>query len=194
MVLDKIKKDNLENEDDEKIEEFSLLKEILNWIFIIVIASGIAFFINTFIIANSRVPSGSMENTIMTGDRLIGSRLSYKFDDPKRFDVVIFKWPDNEKIYFVKRIIGMPGDKVKISSGKVYLNDSKEPLIEDYIKEDMYIEEDMEFSVPENAYFMLGDNRNNSADSRRWNKPFVYKDKIVAKVIFEYFPRFKLIK
>lgn len=174
-------------------KENSLLREIFTWIKIIGFATVIAFFLNNFIIANSKVPSGSMENTIMTGDRLIGSRLSYIFEEPERFDVVIFKWPDNEKIYFVKRIVGMPKDKVFISKGKVYINDSKEPLNETYIKEDMEEEEDKEFIVPENSYFMLGDNRNNSSDSRRWNNSFVSREKIKAKVIFRYFPNFSLI-
>ena len=175
------------------MEEFSLIREIWSWVSILAIAALIAFVLNTFIIANSRVPSGSMENTIMTGDRLIGSRLSYKFSDPKRGDIIIFRWPDDESIYFVKRIIGMPGDTVRISKGKVYLNNSGIPLDEPYIKEEMIPEEDVEYKVPGNSYFMLGDNRNNSADSRRWRNTFVHKDKIVAKVLFEYFPKIKII-
>ena len=134
MSLTKKKKEIIEEVEKSKVEEFSLIKEIQNWVSIFLMALVIAFFLNTFIIANSRVPSGSMENTIMTGDRLIGSRLSYNFSDPKRGDVIIFRWPDNEKIFFVKRIIGMPGDTVKISDGKIYLNNSTEALEEPYIK------------------------------------------------------------
>ena len=78
--------ENKEKEAQEK-EPFSLKKEILSWIWIIVVAAAIAFFLDTFIIANSRVPSGSMENTIMTGDRVIGSRLSYRLHDPERGDI-----------------------------------------------------------------------------------------------------------
>ena len=181
MGISKKKREIIEKVEKEKVEEFSLIREIWSWVSILAIAALIAFVLNTFIIANSRVPSGSMENTIMTGDRLIGSRLSYKFSDPKRGDIIIFRWPDDESIYFVKRIIGMPGDTVRISKGKVYLNNSGIPLDEPYIKEEM---------IP---YFMLGDNRNNSADSRRWRNTFVHKDKIVAKVLFEYFPRIKII-
>ena len=97
----------------------SALRELLSWIQIIVIAAVVAFVLNNFLIANSRVPTGSMENTIMTGDRVIGSRLSYRFGEPKRGDVIIFHWPDDEKMLFVKRIIGMPGDKVTIRDGHV---------------------------------------------------------------------------
>lgn len=169
-------------------EPFDWKKELLSWVQIIVVAALIAFVLNTFIIANSRVPSGSMENTIMTGDRVIGSRLSYLFQDPERGDIVIFRFPDDESIYYVKRIIGMPGDTVEIRDGQVYLNNSDTPMKEPYIREPMKPEPDMRYEVPENQYFMLGDNRNHSADSRRWENTFVKREKIIAKVMFRYFP------
>lgn len=163
--------------------------ELVEWLKIIVTAAVIAFCLNTFVIANSRVPSGSMETTIMTGDRVIGSRLSYKFGDPERGDICIFRFPDNEKIYYVKRIIGMPGDTVDIVDGKVYLNGSSEPLEEPYIREPMIPEAPMHFEVPEDCYFMLGDNRNYSMDARRWNNTYVKREKMIAKVLFRYFPK-----
>ncbi len=193
MSLTRRKRELLDEMEKSKVEQFSLAKEIRNWISILLIAAAIAFVLNTFIIANSRVPSGSMENTIMTGDRLIGFRLSYLFEEPERGDIIIFRWPDDESIYFVKRIIGMPGDTVRISGGKVYLNGSDTPLEEPYLKEEMFPEADVEYTVPEGAYFVMGDNRNNSADSRRWENTFVYRDKIVAKVLFQYFPKIRLI-
>ena len=193
MGISKKKREIIEKVEKEKVEEFSLIREIWSWVSILAIAALIAFVLNTFIIANSRVPSGSMENTIMTGDRVVGFRLTYLFNEPKRGDIIIFKFPDNEKKYYVKRIIGEPGDIVDIKNGEVYLNNSGIPLDEPYIKEEMIPEEDVEYKVPENSYFMLGDNRNNSADSRRWRNTFVHKDKIVAKVLFEYFPRIKII-
>lgn len=169
----------------------SALRELLSWIQIIVIAAVVAFVLNNFLIANSRVPTGSMENTIMTGDRVIGSRLSYRFGEPKRGDVIIFHWPDDEKMLFVKRIIGMPGDKVTIRDGHVYLNDSETPLEEPYIKEPMVVELEKTFQVPEGAYFCMGDNRNESMDARYWKNSYVYKNKILAKVLFRYWPGIK---
>ena len=163
-------------------------KELWEWVKIILSAAVIAFVLNTFIIANSQVPSGSMENTIMTGDRVIGSRLSYLLESPERGDIVIFHFPDNEKIYYVKRIIGLPGDTVDIVDGKVYLNGSPTPLEEDYIREPMVPEPPMHFEVPEDSYFMLGDNRNYSADARRWTNTYVKRKKIVAKVLFRCYP------
>ena len=109
---------NTKNNIEEK-KSFNLKAEIKSWLSIIIIAALIAFFLNNFIIANSKVPSASMENTIMTGNRLIGFRLSYLFENPKRGDIIIFKFPDNEKKYYVKRIIGISGDIVDIKGGKV---------------------------------------------------------------------------
>ncbi len=164
-------------------------KEIWEWVKIIVSAAVIALVLNNFIIANSKVPSGSMENTIMTNDRVIGSRLSYLFADPERGDIVIFHYPDNEKVYFVKRVIGLPGDTVDIYGGHVYLNGSQEPLMEEYIREPMMPEIPMHFEVPEDCYFMLGDNRNYSKDARFWTNTYVKKEKIIAKVLFRYYPK-----
>ena len=158
------------------------------------IAIVAALLINNFILLNAKVPSGSMENTIMTGDRLFGFRLSYLMEDPKRGDIVIFKYPDNESINYIKRIIGLPGETVTIKDSKVYINDSTTPLKEDYLKEEWVIANDgMQFQVPEGCYFMMGDNRNNSKDSRYWNNTYVARDKILAKAIFRYWGQILLI-
>ena len=85
----------------------------------------------------------------------------------------------------------MPGDTVDIHDGGVYLNGSDTPLDEPYIAEPMENEPAMHFEVPEGCYFMMGDNRNYSNDSRRWEHPYVKRDKLVAKVLFRYFPGFK---
>ena len=177
-------------------EPFDLKKEIISWIQIIVAAVVIAFFLTTFIIANSRVPTGSMEPTIMSKSRVIGSRLAYLTDDPERGDVVIFHYPDDPsgKTYFVKRVIGLPGETVDIIDGKVYINGSATPLDEPYLAEPMEPEEPMHFEVPEESYFMLGDNRNNSRDARYWKNTYLEKDKIIAKVLFCYFPNPHVIR
>ena len=168
-------------------EEISLKREIIEWIGVIVIAVVIALFIDSVLIVNAIIPSASMETTIMTGDKIIGNRLAYLKEDPERLDIVIFKYPDNEKELFIKRIIGLPGDTVEIVDGKVYINGSTEPLIEPYLHETP-LGSYGPVTVPEGAYFMLGDNRNNSADSRFWNHTFVYKDKILGKAMVRYWP------
>ena len=166
-------------------------EELVSWIKTIVLAVAIALFINFVIIVNATVPTGSMENTIMAGDRVIASRLSYTFSDPERGDVVIFKYPDDEDVLYVKRIIGLPGDVVEVKNGGVYVNG--EALGEDYIKETtegFY----GPYEVPEDCYFMMGDNRNNSLDSRYWDNKFGEEDKILGKVLLKYYKKPALVK
>lgn len=171
----------------EKQQEYSLKREIIEWIIVIEVAIVIAVIINLVFLVNAVIPSGSMEPTIMTGDRIFGNRLAYTNEDPQRGDIVIFRYPDNEKELFIKRIIGMPGDVVWIKDGDVYLNGSDTPLDEPYVKVDA--EGDFgPYEVPEGYYFMLGDNRNNSKDSRYWINPYVAKDKILGKAWVRYFP------
>jgi len=176
-------------------EPFSWKKEIISWIQIIVAAVAIALVLNNFVIANSRVPTGSMEKTIMAKSRVIGSRLSYISSDPKRGDVVIFHFPDDPtgKLYYVKRVIGLPGETVNIVDGKVYINGSDTPLDEPYLAEPMEGSYGP-YTVPEGCYFMLGDNRNNSQDARFWQNKYVAKDKIIAKVLFSYYPKLGKIR
>lgn len=185
---------NKEIKNNKKIneEEFSWKKEFFSWVKIILIAVVIAFVINNFIIINANVPTGSMENTIMKQSRMVGLRTAYWFSEPERGDIIIFKFPDNEEETFVKRVIGLPGDKVVIKDAKIYINDSQEPLKEDYLPEEWVntngSDEPLEYQVPEDSYFVLGDNRNYSKDSRYWNNTFVHKDKIIAEAKFVYWP------
>lgn len=179
--------------DGEK-EPFSWKKEILSWIQILAAAAVIAYVLTTYIIANSTVPTGSMENTIMSHSRVLGSRLTYKFSEPERGDIAIFRYPDDKEegitTYYVKRIIGLPGETVDIVDGKIYINGSDTPLDEPYLHEemDMYGKDHLHYNVPEGHYFMLGDNRNNSNDARFWKNKYVPEEDLIAKVYLEYFP------
>ena len=151
----------------------------------------VVFALNKLVYINAVIPSESMQTTIMKGDRIIGSRLAYKSKDPQRFDIVIFKYPDDPSQLFVKRVIGLPGETVNIVDGKVYINDSEEPL------DDSFCPETPEgsfgpYTVPEGCYFMLGDNRNHSMDSRYWTNTFVEKDAIEAQVAVRYWPLNKM--
>lgn len=186
-----------DDDDDEPVDSskdyqsskgfFSFLfSEVLSLVKIVVIAVVFALVFTNFIIINAEVPSGSMRDTIWEGDRLFGFRLAYKFSEPKRGDIIIFKFPDDETQNYVKRVIGLPNDIVQIKNGRVYINGEEldEPYIKDYILDDG---ETYTYIVPEDSYFMLGDNRNNSKDSRYWVNTFVKKEKIVAKVVVRYY-------
>ena len=105
---------------------------------------------------------------------------------------MIFKYPDDESQLFIKRVIGLPGETVEIIDGKVYIDGSETPLDDSFIPETMRGSFGP-YEVPEDCYFMLGDNRNNSKDSRYWENTFVRFDQIVGKAIIRYYPSIKLL-
>ena len=151
----------------------NIVKEILSWVEVLVIAVVLAWALTSFIIVNATVPSGSMEDTIHPGDRLFGLRLTYLFSDPQRGDIVVFKYPVDaalgKKTNYIKRIIGLPGETVEIRDAKIYIEGSDTPLDEPYLKEEWTVRNDgYVFEIPEGCYLMLGDNRNNSSDARYW--------------------------
>ena len=190
----------------------AVIEELVSWIKSFAIMFCVALFLTQFIIINAVIPSGSMENTIMTHDRLIGARFSYWFSEPERGDIVIFHYPVDEKRIYIKRIIGLPGETVRIEDGGIYINDASEPLQEGYLKEDWEVlNTGFTFEVPEGCYLMLGDNRNWSEDARYWadnaldeglagtreeaeQYSYVRKDRILGKAIFTYFRRFRILE
>lgn len=184
--------DLTESGDEEKIpRKEGILKEILDWAGILITALVLSLLINFCLIINAKVPTGSMENTIMTGDRLFGNRLAYVFSDPQRGDIVIFHYPDDEKVLYIKRIIGLPGETVEIKNGGVYI-DGK--LLEERYLNVTTQGEFGPYEVPEGKYFMMGDNRNNSADSRFWDNTYLDRSKIVGKAFMRYYPKITLIE
>lgn len=179
--------------------------------------------INTFILVNASVPSGSMESTIMTGSRVMGLRLAYVLGEPQRGDVVVFKFGQickncgvhvedtdtkictfcekelkgSKTLHYVKRLIGVPGDHIEIKGdplrgATVYING--EAIDEPYINNGvMDYDNYYEFDVPEGEYFFLGDNRNDSVDSRYWHDPYITRDELEGKAYIVYFPKVSYI-
>ena len=162
-------------------------KEIAGYVMMVVLALVIALIINYLVILRVEIPMNSMENTIMAGSRVVVLRPAYLFSDPKRGDIVVFKYPDDETQNYAKRIIGLPGETIEIRDGLVYVNGFEEPLEEDYLKETPTGSYGP-YEVPEDSYFMLGDNREVSEDSRFWENPYVRRDKIIGRIWFEYYP------
>ena len=171
----------------------SIGKELWEYIKMIIFVLIFVLVVNNFLIINAKIPSPSMENTIMTGDRIFGNRLAYVLGDPQRFDIVIFRYPDDESQLFIKRIIGLPGETVEIIDGKVYIDGSETPLDDSFTPETPTGNYGP-YTVPENCYFMLGDNRNNSKDSRFWQNTYVERDAILGKAVLKYFPGIKFLE
>ena len=165
-----------------------IASEIFGWVRCLVLAFIFGLIINNAVITNALVISPSMENTIMTDSRVMGLRVTYYVSDPKRFDIILFTPPDDDSsVPYVKRIIGLPNEKVEIRNGKVYINDSDAPLDDSFIKEEARGDFGP-FFVPENSYFVLGDNRNNSYDSKNWSNKYVPRDMIHSRIYLEYYP------
>jgi signal peptidase I len=127
-----------------------------------------------------RIPTGAMEPTLLTGNHILVNRLVYITSKPKRGDVIVFKYPNDPKVAYIKRLIGEPGDKVEMVGRTVYINDA--PLKETYTK---YIDPNSvdghfgPYNIPRDNYFVMGDNRDNSQDSRYWG--FVPKENLLGK-------------
>ena len=175
------------------MKKTSIAKELWEYVKMIIFVVVFVLVVNNFLIINAKIPSESMENTIMTGDRIFGNRLAYLLGDPERYDIVIFRYPDDESQLFIKRVIGLPGETVEIIDGKVYIGGTETPLDDSFTPETPTGNYGP-FTVPEGCYFMLGDNRNNSRDSRFWQNPYVEEDKILGKAVLRYFPGIKFLE
>lgn len=159
----------------------------------ILVAVLLALLIRTFVVQAFKIPSGSMMPTLLVGDHILVNKFVYRFRDPARGDVVVFKYPLEEHRDFIKRIIGVGGDTVTIRERQVYINCQPpdatcRPLAEPWA----YYEDRLgtggdsygPIQVPPDAYFVMGDNRNNSQDSRYWG--FVRREKIKGKAFLIY--------
>ena len=210
-VSDMMKMQNVKRRDfdfqeydkDEKSKEIYLQKEIpdekeidnlkmslMDFVYIfacVVISVAIAFCITRYVAHHTRVEGSSMNETLYNGDYLIIEKMSYYFDEPERYDIIVF--PYSKDVYYIKRVIGLPGEKIQIINGNVYINDEllsddiygNNPISDPGIAKDpIYIEE--------GQVFVLGDNRNSSIDSRRNTLGLIETDKIEGKAFFRIWP------
>jgi len=182
------------------------------WITELIVIVIIVLLIRTFVAQAYNIPSGSMKPTLLVGDFILVNKLVYRFSEPQRGDIVVFKYPIDPKIDFIKRIVALPGEEVEVRNNQVFINGKPLSLIEvgrgkdngkrTVIYEEVLPEgkkhkvqfyEDFPFSkrdfgpvvVPPNHYFVMGDNRDNSEDSRYWG--FLPRENIVGKAFVIYF-------
>ena len=205
--VEEIEEEEIEEEAEEAEEvsekkKKSAMREILDFCLPIIIALIVAMVLKTFVFANAQVPTGSMLNTIQEGDRIIASRIEYNFHEPERYDIIIFKFPDDVAAhkedpsvkvqYYVKRIIGLPGETVTIVNGVVYVTDKdgkSTQLEDDFVTACTPTGNYGPYEVPEDSYFVMGDNRESSVDSRFWSTTnYVDENLIIGKVKFRYYP------
>ncbi len=159
------------------------------WMVNIAVLLGFVYIVMNYVIINAEIPSDSMNPALQTGDKIIGNRLVYALERPERGDIAIFQHPDNPSELYIMRIIGLPGETITISSGKIYINDAAEPLDESYLAEEwIEMNDGLTYEVPEDSYFMMGDNRNVSFDSRYWENKYVHKENLIAEAVLKYYP------
>jgi signal peptidase I len=174
-----------EEESGPQTRGFKLAFAVKSWFRDILLAFAIAIFIVIFVVQPVKVEGTSMQLRLADQERIFVSRFIYRFQDIRRGDVVVFWYPRDRSKSFIKRVLGVPGDKVEIRAGTVYVNGAKvnepylNPAFQDYKSFRPVL-------VPPGQYFVLGDHRNSSNDSRSWG--FVSHDLIYGKAIFSYWP------
>ena len=169
----------------------AVARETKEWINSIVVALVLTIVIRTYIVQAYKIPSGSMMPTLLVGDKLFVNKYLYRFEPPRRGDIIVFKYPVDPKKDFIKRLVGMEGDQVEIRDGKIYVNGK--PLQDPdsfgrfyYYNHDPYGGPREVIKVPKDSYFVLGDNSANSTDSRFWG--FVPKKNVLGKAVFRWWP------
>jgi len=158
-----------------------------------VVAAVIALVIRTFALGPYKIPTGSMIPTLMVGDRIFVDKITYRFRDPERGEIIVFKYPEDEKKDFVKRLVAIGGDEVIIRDGQLFVNGKELNEISDVPSVYYYNRNDWEYGkvgqvihVPDESYFVLGDNSAHSSDSRNWG--FVKHDQVVGRAFVIWWP------
>lgn len=156
----------------------------------IIIALAVFLLTYFFLIQPHRVQGDSMLPNFIHGELILTDKISYRVKEPTKGDVVVFKSPTDRSKDFIKRIVGMPGEKVSLISGQIFINDK--PLNEPYLTDSnntlpgAFLKENFEITIPEKEYLVLGDNRSHSSDSREWG--LIKKSEIIGRVFIVYWP------
>lgn len=170
-------------------EEKGILRELGGWVLYILIIIGLTYLIITFVGQRTRVRGSSMETTLSDGDNLIVDKLSYRFWEPKRYDIIVFPYQHEENTFYIKRIIGLPGETVQVVDGYTYVDG-------EILSSDVYGAEVMDspgiaaapIQLGEDEYFVLGDNRNHSSDSRDASVGVLKRENLIGKAWVRIYP------
>ena len=164
-----------------------MFKNIIRLLATILIAIGFAFIMITYVGERTKVSGYSMEPHLHDRDQVLLDKLTYHFRDPERYEIIVFPGPEGGDQFFVKRVIALPVETVKITKGKVYVNNKE---VKDYSKDHTTdpCELKGELHLGSDEYFVLGDNRDNSNDSRYKEVGPVKRSKITGRVIFRFYP------
>ena len=168
-----------------------IMRELLNTAIYLLCVLGAVWLVITFVGQRTEVEGASMENTLHNGDNLIVDKLSYRFHDPERFDIIVFPFQFQDNTYYIKRISGLPGETVQImDDGSIYINGEK--LEENYGREVIKPETIGRAAEPielgDDEYFVMGDNRNNSSDSRTDMVGNIKRENIIGKAWLRIWP------
>jgi len=172
-----------------------------DWIKPLLIAALLAVGIRTFLLGPYKIPSGSMRPVLMEGDRIFVDKISYRFREPERGEIIVFKYPLDRKKDFVKRLVGLGGEKLEIRDGQLYVNGQRLERPISIAQRLYYNRPDWRFgrrgrvtSIPGGHFFVLGDNSAQSSDSRNWG--FVPRENVIGRAVLIWWPpkRFRLIK
>lgn len=174
-----------------KLDKETLRREAKEWLHSIVVALILTLIIRTYVVQAFKIPSGSMRPTLLEGDKLFVNKYLYRFEKPKRGDIIVFRFPTDPKKDFIKRLVGFEGETVEIRDGKLYVNDE---ALEDpatfgkfyYYNHDPFGGPNEPVRVPPDMLYVLGDNSANSTDSRFWG--FVPEKNVLGKAIFRWWP------
>ena len=167
------------------------MRELLNTAIYLLCVLGAVWLVITFVGQRTEVEGASMENTLHNGDNLIVDKLSYRFHDPERFDIIVFPFQFQDNTYYIKRIIGLPGETVQImDDGSIYINGEK--LEENYgmevIKPETIGRAAEPIELGDDEYFVMGDNRNNSSDSSTDMVGNIKRENIIGKAWLRIWP------
>ena len=166
----------------------SILKELLAWLMVIAVGVAASYLVVTFVGQRTQVSGESMETTLSDGDHLIVDKISYRFNEPQRYDIIVFPYRLEKNTYYIKRIIGLPGETVQVVDGYVYINGVQ---LDEHYGNDVMNEAGLAaepLTLGPDDYFVSGDNRKNSQDSRTANVGLIHRDEVLGRAWVRIWP------